>query len=1519
MRREWTRVWRAVVVLVVVTMCAPRLAHGVWSYDPALNTPVCTAIADQIYPIVAPDGRGGVVVAWVDYRLSGYGDIYAQRFSAQGDPLWAADGVPVCRAQYAQSQVCIAPDGAGGAFIAWTDDRGAFRNIYAQRLDSLGTAQWTAEGEALGFATRTQIDPAIAGDGAGHAIVTYTDQKTTSNDEICSAGFDGNTILWRADRVSWASGPQNGSRVIPDASGGVFVTWDDRRSGSYTDYYDIYAQRVLFDGTVMWAQDGVPVCDARYQQSGTRACLDGSGGVIVAWIDKQVGTGYFDVFANRLDVNGVRQWGAGGRPVVSVPGSHEYYQHLVPDGAGGAILVWQDDRNTANVVDLYAQRIDGAGQPLWQANGVPVCVAPNDQLLSITQAVNMTSDGAGGAVIVWEDKRGGASDLFAQRLDASGHTLWPANGIPVCTAPQSQRAPSVMSDGAAGAVVAWYDERSGRDIYAARLRASGAPFTIAASAGPHGQVVPSGVTYVPSGDTQTFTFVPDVDYMVQDVLVDGASVGAVTSYTFSGVAASHTLAVSFTLAPRNIIAFAAASACLTPGTPTLRVPATVTRIANATPLRGFSVVVQVSSHLQLAAGTASIREGAYLASLGPTMFQVTDRGGGAYAVDGVLLGQPCGATAAAGTLFDVEVTHAGIPGTGALAVTTTTLRDCGNLDVVSSAGPPSPVTIDLTPVQVGAIATQSAIEDVEMSLVPIATLDACATGPVTWSGSNLPETATVDPATGRFTWTPSCRAFDQGPQYGPVTLAARDAVGNVGVTTFGIVVANGPGTVAVAAIGGQSVAETATLVVQPQATPQGCAEPPFTWTGSGLPSGATVDPASGEFRWTPDCHAAQNGGVYGPIVLQARAATGGTGSTAFHVVVTNTPGTVFVEAVETQMAVETVPLHVVPFARVLGCADGPVTWTGSGVPSDATVDPATGEFVWTPDCRAADLDPHRGPFTLTAHAASGETGSVSFSVAITNLPGAVSIAPIAAQSIAEGATLTVTPLATLSGCAETPVSWTVTGLPGAAAVDPTTGTFTWTPGCRAAQDGPVYGPVTLTATALTGEAASHGFVITVTDVPTIVAPVSDLVATPHRLGAETDGTVPLSVTFQAPSGADIEVYRAPFGNYPEYDDAPDAGAVPSIPSYPPPAPWTRTAIAASGQLDDPPSRDCWFYVAFARNACTDLSPASALSGGTPNYHLGDVTDGAMPGQGDNRVGTLDVSLLGAHYGTLLAPHDALGYLDVGPTVDRSAVTRPLTDSRVEFEDAMVFALNFDLVAAPSSGPQIASAGADALTARVPALPASGEEFAVPLWLAAAGDLHGVSARLAYDGTVVDFVRAESGALLAQQDLPSLVLSSAPGVIDAALFGSGAALRGEGPLALAIFRVVSAGDPQIALVAADGRDGENRPVTIALATDVAAPPPRVPDVTALGPLAPNPVTGAATLSLALHESGPVRLRLFDVGGRCVRTLLDEQADAGTRTVRWDGRGEDGRRVGAGLYVMRLDAGGTVCTRTVHVVR
>ena len=82
---------------------------------------------------------------------------------------------------------------------------------------------------------------------------------------------------------------------------------------------------------------------------------------------------------------------------------------------------------------------------------------------------------------------------------------------------------------------------------------------------------------------------------------------------------------------------------------------------------------------------------------------------------------------------------------------------------------------------------------------------------------------------------------------------------------------------------------------------------------------------------------------------------------------------------------------------------------------------------------------------------------------------------------------------------------------------------------------------------------------------------------------------------------------------------------------------------------------------------------------------------------------------------------------------------------------------------------------------------------------------------------------------------------------------------------------------------------------------------VPTTLQLLPNYPNPFRARTTLEFTLPERGDVRLVVYDVLGRRVRTLVDQSYDAGRHVVRWDGRNDTGQAVASGIYLGRLEVG------------
>ena len=441
-----------------------------WSTDPTVNNPICSAPNYQDQSQIIEDGNGGAIIVWEDFR-NGYNyDIYAQRISNNGVVQWTANGVVIASIINDQNTPQIIADGNGGAIITWNDFRGGnYSDIYAQKINANGIIQWTANGVPVCTAVNSQHNPAIVSDGAGGSIITWQDKRDGALDIYAQRINANGTALWADNGISICNeiGIQEYPKIAIDGTGGAIITWQDYRS--IIDY-DIYAQRINANGDVQWAANGLPICAFTGHQAYPRIINNKTDEVIITWFDKRNGIDT-DIYAQRLSNNGTVLWATNGVALCTATNLQQF-PVLVHDGAGGAIVTWQDYR--AGAYDVYAQRINVSGDVLWTTDGVAISTETNAQLRP-----DIISDGQGGAIITWQDYRdNGNQDIYAQRINDNGTVQWTENGIAVCVATNDQYTPSITSNGNGGAIISWWDFRNGltasdSDIYTQQVSHDG--------------------------------------------------------------------------------------------------------------------------------------------------------------------------------------------------------------------------------------------------------------------------------------------------------------------------------------------------------------------------------------------------------------------------------------------------------------------------------------------------------------------------------------------------------------------------------------------------------------------------------------------------------------------------------------------------------------------------------------------------------------------------------------------------------------------------------------------------------------------------------------------------------------------------------------------------------------------------------------------------------------------------------------------------------------------------------------
>jgi hypothetical protein len=234
------------------------------------------------------------------------------------------------------------------------------------------------------------------------------------------------------------------------------------------------------------------------------------------------GTGKFHLESNGVPVTAVTD--------VPSSGSWGSYQPIVVKGialnAGTQVIKLYIDCGNFNFSTMNFKFIGGTTYAVTASAGTGGTITPNGK---VTLA-------------------GGASQTFA---------IAPSTGNKIT---------DVSVDGvSAGAVASYTFTNINANHTIAATFGPAVAYTVTASAGTGGTITPSGATTVYEGSSQTFAIVPSSGFKVSDVKVDGVSKGALSSYTFTSVAANHTIAATFTaLATYTIIASASTGGTITP-------------------------------------------------------------------------------------------------------------------------------------------------------------------------------------------------------------------------------------------------------------------------------------------------------------------------------------------------------------------------------------------------------------------------------------------------------------------------------------------------------------------------------------------------------------------------------------------------------------------------------------------------------------------------------------------------------------------------------------------------------------------------------------------------------------------------------------------------------------------------------------------------------------------------------------------------------------------------------------------
>jgi len=417
-------------------------------------------------PRLAGDGQGTTVVTWQDKRNGNDEDIFAQIYSADGTAMGPNFRVSREVERASQYRPAVAVNAAGDFVIAWQDKRRGDWEIYVQRFAGDGTARGDHIVVNEDPEGTEQVLPSVTMDSSGNFTVVWADDRSGDYDIYAQRLAADGTMI--GGNVLINDDDEGVSQYWPicagNGAGDLIVTWTDERDGDHFNH-DVYAQHYLSDGTAVGGNFRVNADAGGFNQAWSTAEMAENGDFIIAWPDERMGQ--YDVFAQRYAASGQA---LGDNFRVHEDGGDVFHSSpsVSTDPAGNFVVSWTDGR--ADSCDIYARRFTAAGVPVGDSFMVN---EGGDDLYHVDSGIFVNDDGT--FSVVWNDYGVGfPGEIFARSFTSDDLPVMDMVRVNDDLGSENQIEPAIAMDSDENTIIAWVDHRGGsNEIYAKRLSSDG--------------------------------------------------------------------------------------------------------------------------------------------------------------------------------------------------------------------------------------------------------------------------------------------------------------------------------------------------------------------------------------------------------------------------------------------------------------------------------------------------------------------------------------------------------------------------------------------------------------------------------------------------------------------------------------------------------------------------------------------------------------------------------------------------------------------------------------------------------------------------------------------------------------------------------------------------------------------------------------------------------------------------------------------------------------------------------------
>lgn len=468
---------KTILFISMLALLIPLAGWSQWSDDYLANTPIATGNGEQTLPKIAVDTQGNLFITFFNTASGNY-DVSAAYLDKNGFPLWPGNLTVSHNPQDTWiSDYDTKIDQDGNCLTVFSDIRNGNDDPFIYKISPSGAFLWGNNGINVSDDPRYEYSPVLCVTSENNAVVAFIRTNDAGQNPMVLVTFDedgnrlipgGELVLTPEEAYSYAN-----PYLVPSTDGDFIVVFSrNYGSGLYPNRY-LYAQRYHIDGTPAWGNDAVlSNLGGVSSWAIMRVIPDGYGGVIAGWYDDRDNNMVYSSFVQYIGHDGVAVYEPNGVELSLKAGDQKFCPAVAGmDATGHLYAVWEETDYNQNYAGLYAQKLDGAGERLWTDNG--------KMILSIgtTFADLIGADLANDTVVVVYDNYGlNAVDdrILATGIDKNGDFTWTPAQVMMSDVPKQVIHPVMSSFYDHQWVVAWADTRNDNgDIYAQNLNNDG--------------------------------------------------------------------------------------------------------------------------------------------------------------------------------------------------------------------------------------------------------------------------------------------------------------------------------------------------------------------------------------------------------------------------------------------------------------------------------------------------------------------------------------------------------------------------------------------------------------------------------------------------------------------------------------------------------------------------------------------------------------------------------------------------------------------------------------------------------------------------------------------------------------------------------------------------------------------------------------------------------------------------------------------------------------------------------------